>query len=177
MVRERLFLHVCCGPCACYPLEVLQAREVGLELWFYNPNIHPLAEFTRRRDTLAYLAMQKGLTVDFSVPYEPRKFLALAMESPQPPGRCRLCYRLRLSAAAAEAKARGHTAFSTTLLFSRRQKHDLIIEEGRAAAAEHGLEFHYEDWRGGWQRGFEIAKGLGLYRQNYCGCLFSELER
>ncbi len=175
---DRLFLHVCCGPCAAYPLEWFQARRPGLalELWFHNPNIHPQAEFRRRRDSLAFLALHHGLAVDFST-YDPAAFLAELSQTPQAPERCRRCYALRFAAAAREAARRGHQAFGTTLAFSRRQKHELIVEEGRRAAEAEGLEFYYEDWRPGWSRGHEIARELGLYRQNYCGCLFSELER
>ena len=176
---EKLFLHVCCGPCAAYPLEFFQKDRptVELELWFHNPNIHPKSEFHRRRDSLAFLAAHHGLKVDFSSAYEPRAFLAELALTPDSPERCRRCYALRFDAAAAEAAARGHRVFGTTLAFSRRQKHDLIVEEGRRAAEANGLEFYYEDWRPGWQRGHELAKSLGLYRQNYCGCIYSELER
>lgn len=176
---EKLFLHICCGPCAAYPLEFFKNERpsLQLELWFHNPNIHPKSEYGRRRDSLAYLAAHHGLLVDFSSPYEPKPFLAELAAVPEAPERCRRCYALRFEAAAAEAAARGHRAFGTTLAFSRRQKHELIIEEGRRAAANKGLEFYYEDWRPGWQRGHEIARALGLYRQNYCGCIFSEFER
>lgn len=176
---DKLFLHVCCGPCAVYPLEFfrLERPSVELELWFYNPNIQPKSEFGRRRDSLAYLAALSGLKVDFTPPYEPRKFLAEAAAAPEAPDRCRRCYALRFEAAAEAAAARGHRLFGSTLAFSRRQRHELIIEEGRRAAEARGLEFYYEDWRPGWQRGHQLAKELGLYRQNYCGCIYSELER
>lgn len=176
---KKIFLHVCCGPCACYPLEFFKTQrpDIALELWFHNPNIHGRAEFNRRRDSLAFLALHYGLAIDFSSPYEPEKFLAGLIKNPAQPGRCRACYAMRLGAAALTAARRGHRAFGTTLAFSRRQKHDLIVEEGEKAAAAHGLEFYYEDWRPGWQRGHELAKSLGLYRQNYCGCVFSEFEK
>ncbi|MDR1043517.1 MAG: epoxyqueuosine reductase QueH [Candidatus Adiutrix sp.] len=176
---EKLFLHVCCGPCAAYPLEWLRSQRPGmkLELWYYNPNVHPRGEFNRRRDSLAFLAAHHGLAVDFSAPYDARDFLAELGPNPRAPERCRLCYARRFELAAREAAARGHTALASTLAYSRRQKPDLIVEEGRRAAAAHGLDFFYEDWRSGWRRGHEIARELGLYRQNYCGCLFSELER
>ncbi len=176
---DKLFLHVCCGPCACWPLEWFRVEKpsLKLELWFFNPNIHPKSEFTRRRDSLAYLAAYHDLKVDFSAPYEPKVFFQEIAATPDSPDRCRVCYALRFREAAREAARRGHSALATTLAFSRRQKHELIIEEGRKAAAAQGLDFFYEDWRPGWQRGHEIAKSLGLYRQNFCGCLFSELER
>lgn len=176
---NKLFLHVCCGPCAAWPLEYFETQRPGLELelWFHNPNIHPRSEFLRRRDSLAFLAAHHQLPVDFSSPYQPKEFLAELAQAPEAPERCRRCYYLRFKAAAEAAASRGHRAFGSTLAFSKRQRHDLIIEEGNRAAAEQGLDFFYEDWRPGWQRGHEIAKSLGLYRQNYCGCIYSELER
>jgi len=204
---DNLFLHICCGPCAAWPLEFFHTRRPSLkvELWFHNPNIHPRAEFLRRRDSLAFLAAHHHLRVDFSSPYRPMEFLAELVRPlrgpapangdndplfsdlepippspatiPAPPERCRRCYYLRFKAAAETAASRGHRAFGTTLAFSKRQRHDLILEEGNRAATEQGLEFYYEDWRPGWQRGHEIAKSLGLYRQNYCGCIYSEMER
>jgi predicted adenine nucleotide alpha hydrolase (AANH) superfamily ATPase len=147
--------------------------------WFYNPNIHPREEFVRRRDAVAYLAASIGrlvpgaaLEVDFSPPYEPGAFLAAASLHPLAPGRCLACYRLRLSAAAKAAAGRGLAAFTTTLLCSRRQKHDLVVEAGRQAASESGVEFHYEDFRTGWRRGIELGRGLDLYRQRWCGCVY-----
>ena len=179
MNRDKFFLHVCCGPCAAYPLEWFAAERPELELegWFYNPNIHPGGEFRRRRDSLAYLAQRRGLKVDFSPPYDAGDFLDALGAAPESPARCRLCYAWRLQAAAREAARRGRRAFATTLAFSKRQNQALLLEEGRRAAAEHGLEFFYQDWRPGWARGHEIARALGLYRQTHCGCLFSELER
>ena len=174
-----MLLHICCGPCAVYPLEWLRENRPDLEVkgWFYNPNIHPGSEFRRRRDSLAFLALHNGLTVDFSPPYDAADFLAFLGPRPQEPGRCRACYARRLSAAACEAARRGYRAFASTLAFSKRQKHDLILEEGQRAADLNGLDFFYVDWRSGWARGHESARALGLYGQSYCGCLFSELER
>jgi len=174
-----LFLHICCGPCAVYPLEWLQEERPDLEVegWFYNPNIHPEAEFRRRRDSLAFLALHQGLKVDFSPPYEAVDFLAALGPRPSGPDRCRACYAWRLGVAAQEAARRGHRAFATTMAFSKRQKHDLILAEGQRAAAAYSLDFFYVDWRSGWTRGQESARRLGLYRQSYCGCIFSEWER
>ncbi len=177
---DKLFLHICCGPCACFPLKWLKENrpETALYLWFYNPNIQPKSEHDRRRDTLAYLGNILKLTIDFSAPYEPAKFMAqLKLEDQRPPERCRLCYRLRFEAAAQKAKLLGYEYFSTTLSFSRRQNHELIMEEGQRAAKQAGLNFYYEDFRHGWKEGHELAKAYGLYRQNYCGCVFSEWEK
>ncbi len=176
---ENLLLHICCAPCASYPLERLRADFPALrpKLWYYNPNIHPKAEFRRRRDGVAYLALRSNLEVDFSPPYNAPDFLAEIASASTAPERCRLCYALRFKAAAQEAKRLRIPFWSTTLLYSRRQKHELIIEEARAASANFGVEFYYEDWRIGWHRGAELSRELELYRQNYCGCIYSELER
>jgi predicted adenine nucleotide alpha hydrolase (AANH) superfamily ATPase len=147
--------------------------------WFYNPNIHPLEEFIRRRDGVAFLASQITASsggflapVDFSPKYEPQVFLAAVSDTPQEPERCRRCYRLRLLEAARATKDRELSAFTTTLLYSRRQKHELIAEEGRLAAAQFGVQFLNEDFRVGWKEGIELGKKLNLYRQRWCGCVY-----
>jgi predicted adenine nucleotide alpha hydrolase (AANH) superfamily ATPase len=112
------------------------------------------------------------LVVDFSPPYNVGRFLAVAAIDPVEPARCRACYRLRLDMAARSAVLRGATAFTTTLLYSRRQRHELIKEVGQEVALEHGIEFHYEDFRKGWHEGLDMSKKLGLYRQRWCGCVY-----
>ncbi|MDR3204050.1 MAG: epoxyqueuosine reductase QueH [Deltaproteobacteria bacterium] len=179
----KILLHVCCGPCAAWPLKTLLSR-LGAEktiFWFYNPNIQPREEFIRRRDGAAYLALEmpkrlglstNGLTLDFSPPYEPLKFLQAYAQSPSVPERCALCYSLRLTKAARRARELRADAFTTSLLYSRRQKHELIIQQGLAAAAEHGLDFYYQDFRQGWNEGIELSRDLDLYRQKSCGCVY-----
>ncbi|MDR2442621.1 MAG: epoxyqueuosine reductase QueH [Deltaproteobacteria bacterium] len=184
-----LLLHVCCAPCAVLPLTELLRRSLGspgyfnpIYPWFYNPNIQPKEEFIRRRDALAFLCSQipllvpgADIAVDFSPPYEPHVFLETVASEPDgalEPKRCQICYRLRLKAAAIEAHKRGFEAFSTTLLYSRRQKHDLILAEGHLAAQEIGVKFYDEDFRQGWSKGVELGKKLGLYRQRWCGCVY-----
>jgi predicted adenine nucleotide alpha hydrolase (AANH) superfamily ATPase len=84
---------------------------------------------------------------------------------------------MRLDVTAKLAESRGFDAFSTTLLYSRFQKHDLLKSMGEAAAEEHGVPFLYKDWRKGWNRGIKVYRKTGLYRQKYCGCIYSEKER
>jgi predicted adenine nucleotide alpha hydrolase (AANH) superfamily ATPase len=91
--------------------------------------------------------------------------------------RCRICYHRRLKAAAAVAKKGKFDAFTTTLLGSKHQEHELIKEIGFALGKEKGVPFHYTDFREGWAKGGELSRALGLYRQNYCGCIYSEKER
>ena len=91
--------------------------------------------------------------------------------------RCGCCYTIRLRATAREAAAKGFDAFSTTLLYSRYQKHDRIKQAAQAASEEFGVPFLYRDLRTGWSEGIRISKRLRLYRQQYCGCIYSEKER
>jgi len=91
--------------------------------------------------------------------------------------RCQYCYLVRLEATALEAKKEAFDGFSTTLLQSTHQNHDLIKEIGERLAKEIGIPFYYEDFRQGWRKGVEVSKAMGLYRQQYCGCIYSEKER
>jgi predicted adenine nucleotide alpha hydrolase (AANH) superfamily ATPase len=171
----KILLHICCGPCAIYPVEVLGAAGHHVEGYFDNPNIHPHQEFLRRVAALEDYAAQVGLPVIWNKDYDIEEFFRLVAFREQE--RCRFCYQLRLRRAARAARARGFEAFTTTLLYSRYQQHDLIQDVARQAAAEAGVDFYYEDFRRGWAEGVAQSKAMGLYRQNYCGCPFSERER
>ncbi len=174
----KLLLHTCCGPCLLYPLGRL--REQGLEPvgYFYNPNIHPLLELERRIEALEEVSMRRGVEMIWD-----RRLYGLDSWLRQLEGRfsqeerCPVCYRMRLEAAAHAAVSMGFSAMSTTLLYSRYQRHELIRQMGREIADSHGIQFLYEDFRQGWSQGIEEAKALGIYRQPYCGCIFSEAER
>ena len=175
MHTMKLLLHICCGPCAVYPVEVLVTAGHEIEGYFDNPNIHPHQEFLRRLEALEDFAAQVGLPVIWNKDYDIEEFFRLVAFREQE--RCRFCYQLRLGRAARMAKAGGFEAFTSTLLYSRYQQHDLIHEVARQAAAEAGVAFYYEDFRQGWAEGIAQSKARGLYRQSYCGCLFSERER
>lgn len=171
----KLLLHACCGPCACYPAEKLLADGKAFDILYFNPNIHPYKEFKRRLNALRELCEKKHykLIVDKSYPLEDcvRGMLA------ETTIRCAYCYRVRMRYAASYAKENGYDAFSTTLLVSPYQKHELIIQMAEEAAKEFDIPFFYEDFRAGYQRGVDISLELELYRQPYCGCVFSERDR
>ncbi|MDR2611420.1 MAG: epoxyqueuosine reductase QueH [Deltaproteobacteria bacterium] len=183
---DALLLHACCAPCAAYPLRALLAGSPAARIlvWFYNPNIHPAAEYRRRRDALAYLHARRGdflpagarVELDVSAPYRPEEFLGPAALCPRRPVRCAMCYRLRLTAAARRARELGLPAFTSSLLYSRRQDHASVAAGGEAAAAGEGVSFLYRDFRAGWKEGRELSLGLDVYRQSYCGCLYGETD-
>lgn len=173
---ERLLLHVCCGPCAIVPVQTLhdQGREVvGL---YYNPNIHGVAEYLRRREALQTAAAKLEFSVIYlDGEYDPRCFFQAIAH--QEATRCPLCYRLRLERVFAFAAVHGFAAVSTTLLYSTYQNQDAILAIGKELQDKTGIRFHGQDFRPGWQQGITVSKQWGLYRQNYCGCLYSELDR
>lgn len=171
----KILLHVCCGPCAVYPVQDLRKQEHELTGFFYNPNIHPFQEYDRRRQGAEEMARRLG--IDLLVPdkYHPEVyFREVAFHESE---RCRFCYSLRMREAAREAKEAGCAGFTTSLLVSPWQRHDLLREIGDAVGRETGVPFLYFDWRRGFSEGRRQAKEMGLYRQQYCGCLFSEQER
>jgi predicted adenine nucleotide alpha hydrolase (AANH) superfamily ATPase len=171
----KILLHICCAPCAIYPLEALSAGGHRVRGFFFNPNIHPYQEFARRAATLQEYASRVKLPVIWDQNYNLEEFLrGVAFRESE---RCRFCYYLRISAAARVARGGKFDAFTTTLLYSKFQNHDLIRELAQLVVREVGVPFYYEDFRRGWSKGAAQAKKLGLYKQQYCGCIFSERDR
>jgi len=171
----KLLLHCCCAPCAIMPLQLLREEGHEVTAWFYNPNIHPYQEYKKRRDTLISYTGAMGIPLEVHDDYALEDFLRQVAQSPEE--RCPHCYRIRLEQAAKTAKAMNMDAFSTTLLISPYQRHDLLKETGEALAAEYDIPFYYQDFRSQFRAGQQKARELELYRQGYCGCIYSEKER
>ncbi len=143
--------------------------------YFFNPNIHPYTEFVRRKETLEEYAAGTGLKTIIDHDYDLEEFIrGVVYREAQ---RCRVCYALRLDRAARVAKKGGFDCFSTTLLVSPFQKHELIQEIGRATGERLGVPFYYADFRPGYREAAARSRELNLYRQQYCGCIYSEKER
>jgi predicted adenine nucleotide alpha hydrolase (AANH) superfamily ATPase len=172
---KNILLHTCCAPCTIYPLKKLLEREFTVTGFFFNHNIHPYQEYCRRLDAVRNFAGQKSLEMIYRDEYALEIFLsAVSANSSE---RCTYCYFSRLDATAAKAAELGFDAFTSSLLYSRYQNHDLIVQSAERAAERHGVNFYYEDFRPGWQEGIKESKEMGLYRQQYCGCIYSEKER
>lgn len=171
----RVLLHTCCGPCALYPLAALRSEGIDVTGFFYNHNIHPYQEFVKRRDTAQQMADQEGMPLIVRDEYRLEEFLANV--AAEPGKRCGYCYSSRLDAVAAAAKEGGFDAFTSSLFYSRYQNHDLMRKKAEEAAEKQGIPFLYRDFRPGWQEGIRCSKESGLYRQQYCGCIYSEKER
>jgi len=171
----KILLHICCAPCAIYPLRVL--REAGHEVvgLFFNPNIHPYSEYRKRLDTLVTYADSFDLKLICPDDYPMEDFLRNVVFREKE--RCRYCYHTRLSYAAAVARRGKFDSFTTTLLYSKFQDSDMIVSQGESIAREKDVAFYNRDFREGWKEGIAISRELGMYRQQYCGCIYSEKER
>ncbi|HEY5539908.1 MAG TPA: epoxyqueuosine reductase QueH, partial [Coriobacteriia bacterium] len=173
---HRLLLHACCGPCLLEPLDALAAQADSVVIAFANPNIHPAEEYERRRDTLLGYAKDVGVEV-VELPYDPGAWReAVAPLADAGAERCRACYRLRLGLAARMAAEGGYYALATTLSVSPYQDQDAINEEGRSAAAAAGIDWLERDFRNLYRDATARSRELGMYRQNYCGCVYSQGE-
>jgi len=171
----KILLHICCANCAIYPLERMEEKGDEVVGYFFNPNIHPYQEYQRRLDALKQYSERVGLEVFYRDEYLLEEFLRNVSHRVEE--RCQYCYSVRLETTAREAKNKAFDGFSTTLLQSTHQNHALIKETGERVAQEIGIPFYYEDFRQGWKKGVEVSKAMGLYRQQYCGCIYSEKER
>ena len=169
-----VLLHTCCAPCLIYPLEKLKQEGFEVAGFFYNPNIHPLAEYTRRKEALTVLA--PGLEIIYPE-YSPREFFNAVNLKEELPGRCAICWKSRLKKTAQTAKENGFEYFTTTLLVSPYQDQELLKKIGNDVSAEEGVKFYYADFRPGFRKAHDEAKAKGVYCQRYCGCIYSEMER
>ena len=171
----KLLLHICCAPCSIYPVKVLQEMDMDIMGFFYRHNIHPFQECMKREDTLKQYSESIGLKMIWQKDYQIEKFLQSIVFREKE--RCRYCYYDRLKATALVAKKGKFKGFTTTLLYSKFQNHEFIKQSGEALAKKYGLKFFYHDFREGWKSGIEESKRLEMYRQQYCGCIYSEKDR
>lgn len=173
----KLLLHICCAPCAIHPFKALEPEGFNaITGFFYNPNIHPQAEYVKRSEALRQYSQSHKMPVLFGS-YDPEEFFKCISGNEKTPARCSFCWRMRLEKTASYAAVNNYNAFTTTLLVSPYQDQDAIKEIGEKAAARFNTKFLYKDFRKGFGKAQGQAKCEGLYRQKYCGCVFSEKER
>jgi len=174
---KRILLHICCGPCGTYAIERL--REEGFQVtgFWYNPNIHAWQEHQRRRESVQKYAEAVGLPIIWHEKYEMPLYLRAVVGHEKFGERCHICYRMRLEKTARVAAEGGFDAFTTTLLISPHQDQALIRQIGEEVAEEWGVEFYFENFRRGWSERGRLIHEHDLYRQQYCGCIYSEWER
>ncbi len=199
-----ILLHVCCSNCSLYPIKILRSGNHDFTGFWFNPNIQPYDEYQARLASLKKLSDLWHVDIHYLEEYKPQEFFQALnitdnnllshfdlngsnssndsnsssyFDIPPTPLRCKSCYQLRLEKTAEEAKKGGFDAFTTTLLISPYQDFEQIRETGNKLAEKYNVMFHMEDFRPFFRDAMNLAKELDLYRQKYCGCIFSREER
>ncbi len=179
-----LFLHSCCAPCSSYTLEYL-SRYFAITVFYFNPNIYPEEEYHFRAAEQQRLIreMKTEHPVQFVEGcFDPLEYYAAVRgleHVPEGGSRCRACFRLRLGKTAKEAAAKGFDYFTTTLSISPLKDAEALNQIGMEEAEKYGVRWLPSDFKkkNGYKRSIELSREYGLYRQNYCGCIFSKRER
>ncbi|MFH0976655.1 MAG: epoxyqueuosine reductase QueH [Spirochaetota bacterium] len=175
-----LLLHSCCAPCFGYVHELLRP-SYNVISFFYNPNIAPFKEYLKRHDELKKFCSLKGIefyTGDFNTKYWTGRVKKYRF-SGERSERCRICYEIRLRKTFEFASAKGINKVSTTLSISPHKDAAAINSIGSRLGKEFGIEFLEADFKknDGFRKSIELSRAYGFYRQNYCGCIYSKLER
>ncbi|MBQ4096186.1 MAG: epoxyqueuosine reductase QueH [Oscillospiraceae bacterium] len=182
-VKPKLLLHACCAPCSSYVLEYI-SKHFDITMLYYNPNITPESEYTKRLDELKRLlktaSFCEGVRL-MNCKYDPESFFEIAKgleELPEGNERCFKCYMLRLELTAQTAKENGFDYFTTTLSISPYKNSKKLAEISLVLEEKYGVKWLPSDFKkkGGYKRSIELSKEFDLYRQDYCGCVFSKLE-
>lgn len=183
-IRPTLLLHACCAPCSSYVLEYL-TEYFDITVFFYNPNITENAEYKKRADELKRLISElphKNEIKFIDGGYAPEKFIEISKgfeNLPEGGERCFKCYRLRLEEAAKIAAKNNFDYFTTTLSISPHKNAQVLNEIGREISDTVGVGYLFSDFkkRNGYKRSCELSEIYNLYRQDYCGCIYSKKER
>ncbi len=182
--RKTLLLHGCCAPCSSYVLEYL-TEFFDITLLYYNPNIYPEAEYVKRVEEVKRLISEMPLKSPVRLiegRYTPEDFFEISNgleKAPEGGERCFKCYRLRLEEAAKTAAEGGFDFFTTTLSISPHKNADKLNMIGEKLEGQYGVKYLYADFKkkNGYKRSIELSGIYGLYRQDYCGCVFSRRDR
>lgn len=169
--RPRVLLHVCCGPCAQWPVKSLRDEGFEVDAYFFNPNIHPQAELDKRLENMEKMAQLHQVKLYSSSLSEEERWRK--MKDLEKDDRCSACYHLRLMEAARFAAEKGYRYLATAMEVSPYQDHRLIQEAAERACQKFGIEFLLRPFWDHFREGQEMAKEDELYRQKYCGCVLS----
>jgi len=178
-MSKRMLLHICCAPCSTHVVEVLKSDH-EITGYFYNPNIHPESEYLLREKEMKRYADEIGLDL-VCAEYDPERWFELTkgMDNlPEGSKRCSICFEMRLDKTARYAKERGYDLIATTLSVSPHKNAEKINEIGTKVAELCESKFYEADFKkkGGFEKSLQMSKQFGLYRQSYCGCIFSKKE-
>ena len=171
---KKILMHICCAPCFVVPYYRLK-ESYDISGFWYNHNIHPVTEYNSRSRCMKNFVKDEGIRLIDKGEYGLVKFITKYVENEEQ--KCYYCYFERLDFVAQNAKAENFDYFSTSLLYSKRQNHEMIKDIGFSIAEKYKIDFFYQDFRVYWEEGISISKEKGMYRQKYCGCIFIEMER
>jgi epoxyqueuosine reductase len=172
----KILLHICCAPCAVYSLQKLKEKYSTVECFFYNPNIHPVEEYKKRKASCEELSRVIGVKTYFYKDFQFEDFFR-KITFYEKDLRCSLCWNLRLEETAEYAAKNGFNGFTSTLFISPYQDHEKLKQIAKDAQEHYSVPFIYEDFRPGFRKSHELSRNMGLYHQKYCGCIYSERER
>ncbi len=180
MTGRGLFVHICCAPDGLYVMDLLK-REYDITGFFYNPNIHPAEEYQLRLEEAGKIARVVGFEL-IEGPYDDDRWLRVTKKfaaEPEKGRRCDVCYAMRLGRTALEASSRGFGLFATIMSLSPWKKAQVLNRIGGMFGRRYGLNFLAADFKkkDGFRKSVELSKRHGLYRQDYCGCLYSQRKR
>ncbi len=175
MKVNSVLVHCCCAHCTAYTVDYWRQQEYEVNALWYNPSIHPYMEHQHRLEAMESLAQEVNLPLIITEGYDVIDYFRQVVGHESQ--RCQYCFRLRLLKTAETAYQRGFNAFTTSLLISPHRKHGLLQEIGNKISKEKGIDFLYADLRKRYSDSRRMTKGLNLYRQQYCGCIYSEWER
>ena len=176
-LKPTLLLHACCAPCASTAIERL-CDIFDLTVYFYNPNMDSESEYKKRAEELSRFCLEKGVQCIIS-PYVSEEFYSSVKgmeELPEGGSRCFICYSLRLERTAKEARGKGFDYFATTLTLSPLKNAEKLNQIGLELGEKYQVKYLVSDFKkeGGYLKSISLSKEYGLYRQNYCGCVYSK---
>jgi len=175
----KMLLHICCAPCSTHVIDILKA-DYDLDGYFYNPNIHPESEYKLREKEVQRYADSNNIKI-IREEYDAERWFELTEgmgDLPEGDRRCDICFEMRLERTAKYAKENGYDIIATTLSISPHKNAKKINEIGTKVAEKYHIKFLEADFKkkGGFERSIQMSKQFGLYRQSYCGCIFSKKE-
>ena len=181
--KKKILLHVCCAPCSSHVLQLLE-EEYNITVFFYNPNITAEEEYIKRIEELKRFVAVAPFTKDVIIEegkYEPDEFFVMSEgleNEPERGSRCYKCYEMRMRDTALYAKEKGYDIFTTTLSISPHKNAAWLNEIGQKLSEEIGIGYLYSDFKkkDGYSNSIRLSKEYGLYRQDYCGCIYSKRQ-
>lgn len=177
--HQKILLHVCCATCALYPYFLLTNYGLAVTFYFYNPNIHPKSEYGKRLKDVIAISKKYGIPLIVDR-YEIKKWFRLTeslKEEPEGGKRCLACYQTRLEKTAEIAKKLNFDLFGTTLTISPYKDHTVINTIGKELEKKKNVAYYQSNFKkkNGFKETTKLSKSLGIYRQHYCGCIYSKL--